>query len=88
MAASSKKMSEDEWALLQNIGELFKEMRTEKSMTQRQAAKTLGTCQARLPVLENGQADVMITTLHRWARLYGYELEIAVIKLEEEDSNA
>lgn len=83
MATSKKDMTEREWALLGNIGGLFKDLRTEAGFSQKEAARRIGTSQARLPVLENGQADVMITTLQRWAKVYGYELEISVIKLPD-----
>lgn len=85
MATSTKDMTPEEWQLLANVGALFKELRDENNLTQKEAAKRIGTSQARFPILENGQADVMVTTLHRWATAYGYQLEIAVIKPGEEE---
>lgn len=83
MATSKKDMTELEWNLLQNIGALYKELRVESGLTQREAALKVGTSQARVPVLEQGQADVMITTLNRWANVYGYQVEIGLVKLPE-----
>ena len=88
MATSTKGMSEEEWDLLAGIGAMYKEMRVESGMTQREAAKEAGTSQARVPVLEQGQADVMVTTLQRWAYIYGYKLEVSVVKIEEAEAEA
>ena len=85
MATSRKNMSDDEWATLAQIGSMFKELRLEAGLNQKEAAKALGTSQARLPVLENGQADVMITTLMRHAALYGYNVEISLVPAEEDE---
>lgn len=84
MATSKKNMSFEEWAWLEDIGQMFKELRLKSGMTQRQAANKLGTSQARVPVLEHGQADVMLTTLNRWANLYGHEVQITLVPYEEE----
>lgn len=81
-------MTEREWEILAGIGELFKELRQEAGLTQREAALALGTSQARVPVLEHGQADVMITTLNRWAGLYGYEVQINLVPIEDEFDKA
>lgn len=82
MATNSKEMSPEEWEMLAGIGALFKEMREEAGLQQREAAKIVGTSQARIPVLEKGQADIMITTLMRHAYAYGYRLEVSVVKDE------
>lgn len=80
MATKNETITEREWALLANIGALFRELREEAGLSQKAAARLLGTSQARFPVLENGQADVMITTLQRHASLYGYDVEVSVVK--------
>lgn len=88
MATSKKNMSEEEWQLLENIGEMYKSLRLAAGLQQREAAQALGTSQARIPVLEKGQADVMVTTLSRWASLYGYQVEIKLIPIEDEFTKA
>lgn len=84
MATSRKQMTEDEWDFLRQIGEMFKDARVQAGLTQKEAARAVGTSQARFPVLENGQADVMITTLMRWADIYGCRIEVRLIPDEEE----
>lgn len=88
MATSKKNMSEEEWQLLANIGAIYKELRLESGLTQRQAADMLNTSQARVPVLEKGQADIMVTTLNRWANLYGHKVEIHLVPIEDEFDKA
>lgn len=81
-------MSPDEWDLLKQIGQKFKEIRLRSNLTQIEAAKQVSMRQARIPVLENGQADVMITTLSRWAKVYGYEINIELVPIPAEESEA
>lgn len=88
MATSKKDMTEQEWHLLAQIGELYKELRLEAGLTQREVATALGTSQARVPVLEHGQADVMITTLNRWASVYGHQVQITLVPIEDEFTKA
>lgn len=88
MATSRKTMTEEEWNLLAAIGEMYKELRIESGLTQREAADRLNTSQARVPVLEKGQADIMVTTLNRWANLYGHEVQISLVPIEDEFTKA
>lgn len=88
MATSRKSMSDEEWQLLKNIGEMYRDLRLESGLTQREASDALHTSQARVPVLEHGQADVMITTLNRWANLYGYQVQISLVPIEDEFDKA
>lgn len=88
MATSKKNMTEEEWEMLAGIGAMFKELRDASGLTQKQAASRLNTSQARVPVLEHGQADVMVTTLMRWAGLYGYALEVSLVPIEDEFTKA
>lgn len=88
MATSKKDMSDQEWRLLEDIGQMFKDLRVESGMTQQQAARALGVSQGRVPVLEHGQADVMITTLNRWASLYGLGVQISLVPIEDEFDEA
>lgn len=69
-------MYQPDFFLLETLGEILKELREESGLTQRQAAKKALSTQARLSDIENGKADVMISTIQRWAKVYGYELEI------------
>lgn len=84
MAGSKKNMSDGEWNLLGAVGELFKKVRLEANMSQSQAAKAVGMSQARVPVLENGQADIMLVTLNRWANVYGYAVQLLLVPIEDE----
>lgn len=88
MATSKKSMTDEEWRLLASIGELYKDLRLEAGLTQSQAASAIGSSQGRVPVLEHGQADVMVTTLSRWAHLYGYEVQISLVPIEDEFTKA
>lgn len=85
---ATRNITEEEWALLQSIGGIFKELRLEHGLTQKAAAQKLGTSQARVPVLEHGQADVMLLTLNRWANLYGHEVQISLVPIEDEFDKA
>ena len=71
-------------ALLDSIGELFLELRQEAGLTQRQAAELADRIQARISYLENGKADIHVLTLQKWARVYGYEIEISVVPIRTE----
>jgi len=85
MATSKKGMSDEEWELLADIGKIMKQFRLDAGLMQRDAAKLANTSQARVPVLEKGQADVMITTLNRWANVYGYALSVSFVPLQYEE---
>lgn len=74
--------------MLANIGAMYHELRQEHEMTQQQAARAVGVSQGRVSVLELGQADVMITTLHRWAHIYGCEVQISLVPIEDEFDKA
>lgn len=84
MAASNKSMTEAEWNLLGNIGDIYKELRLEAGISQKAAAEKAASSQARVCYLEGGKKDIMITTLNRWANVYGYELEINLVPLPTE----
>lgn len=79
---------EDGQALLDSIGELFLELRQEAGLTQRQAAEKAESIQARVSNLENGKADVFILTLQKWARVYGYDIQLHVVPIEDEGEKA
>lgn len=64
---------------LENIGALYREMRAEKGLTQRQAAKLAKSTQARISDIELGRADVQILTLQKWAMVYGWQVEFNVV---------
>lgn len=82
---STRNITDEEWALLKDLGRMFKELRHEHGLSQKKAAQKLGTSQARLPVLENGQADVMLLTLNRWANLYNHEVQISLVPYPEDE---
>lgn len=70
------RVKEEEESLLKNVGELFKDVRLSIGLSQRGAAALSLSTQARISYLEKGATDVQLLTLHRFARAYGYELEI------------
>lgn len=74
--------------LLDEIGGLFIGLRKRAGLNQRQAAKLAESTQSRVSDLENGKADVLILTLHRWARAYGYDTEIHFVPIEDEETKA
>lgn len=78
MASTKASLTDEEKHFLGGIGDLFREMREEAGITQREAASRLNSIQARCSSLETGRADMMMTTLYRWAEIYGYRLEIGV----------
>lgn len=77
--------TESAQALLSSVGEALITLRQEAGLTQRQAAKNANSTQARISDLENGKADVQILTLQRWAKVYGYDLELSFIPIEEDE---
>lgn len=81
-------MTDEEWQLLANIGQMYKDLRLAAGLTQQQAARMIGTSQARVTPLESGQADIMVTTLNRWANIYGYEVQISLVPIEDEFDKA
>lgn len=79
--------TESAQALLLSIGEALIMLRQGSGLTQRQAAKLANSTQARISDLENGKADVQILTLQRWAKTYGYEVELSFVPIEESEED-
>lgn len=75
-----------EWTslLLAGVGEMYRNTREEVGLTQRQAAAKAGSTQAQISYLEGGKMDVRVSTLQRWAFVYGYEVAISLVPIEEE----
>ena len=78
-------MTEDQRYLLENVGATLKLLREQAGLTQRQAAKKADSTQARISDLENGKAPMLVTTLQHWAKIYGYEMELHFVPIEEEE---
>lgn len=78
----------EEWTvnLLAGVGTMFRDTRQEAGLTQRQAAKIAGSTQAQISYLESGKMDVRVSTLQRWALVYGYEIGISLVSIEEGES--
>lgn len=70
--------------LLDTIGDVFTNLRLESGMTQRQVAKIAGCTQAKVSDLENARSDVFISTIHKIASAYGYDIEIHFVKAQDE----
>lgn len=76
-------------ALVASVGGALLELRKRAGLSQREAAKLADSTQARLSDLEAGKAPFLITTLQHWGYVYGYEVEISFVPIEEEeDENA
>lgn len=70
--------------LLVGVGEIFHNLRLEAGLTQRQAAKLLGTTQAEVSYMETGaKKDIKLSTLLSWANFYEQEFWIFITPPEE-----
>lgn len=77
-------VSEEERSRIVRLGDLFREFRMERALTQRVAAAEYGTAPQALRDLEKGRRDPQLTTILRWAKFYGYRVELRFVPLEEE----
>lgn len=84
MGRKRSDIAPEEWALLEDVGELFRELREESGLTQREAARAIESTQARISDIENGKSDILVGTLSRWASAYGYRLDIGLVPMEDE----
>lgn len=80
-------LDEEIQTIWDNVGSALVQLREASGLTQRQAAKLADSTQARISDLENGKADMFISTLQRWAKVYGYSVEIHLVPIEEEQSS-
>lgn len=80
-------LSAGEKDLFKRIGKVFRDIREDHGMSQRGAADEFGISQSGLSNMETGKRDIMLTTLIRWAKYYGYELKIEFVPIETEESN-
>ena len=69
--------------LLTFLGTGFRQLREDAGLSQREAAAALDTAQGRISAVENGQSDLKLSTLVRWANAYGYHLEILFHPMED-----
>jgi transcriptional regulator with XRE-family HTH domain len=74
--------------LAKEIGEGLRMMRHINDLTQRQAAKLLDSTQARISDYELGKSNIQLNTLIGLAELYGYDVEVSFVPIEEELENA
>lgn len=81
-------MDENERALVLDLGNLFKELREEACLTQRQAAQLVDSTQSRLSELENGKTDIKLLTILKWAGCYGYSVNISLEPIQDEETRA
>lgn len=63
----------DEEALAWFYGNMLKERRKELKMTQKQVAERLGSKQSYIARVENGKADIQMSTFFRIASLLGIQ---------------
>lgn len=69
------------------VANAFRYMREEAGLSQREAAELIGTTQANLSYMENGKADIRLSTAQRVGKAYGYNVEVVFEPFEnyEED---
>lgn len=84
MGRKRSNISPEEWEFLESVGELFRDLREEFGLTQREAARAIESTQARISDIENGKSDILVGTLNRWASAYGYRIEIGLVPMEDE----
>lgn len=70
--------------LWENVGSALRTVREQEGLTQRQAAKLAESTQARISDVENGKADLFVSTIQKWARVYGYSIEIHLVPMDDE----
>jgi transcriptional regulator with XRE-family HTH domain len=77
-------LEEDTQNLWENVGSSLRTVREQAGLTQRQAAKLAGSSQSRLSEVEIGKADLFVSTIQKWASVYGYTVEIHLVPVDEE----
>lgn len=88
MPNSVESLSVSDKIFLKSIGDIYYDLRVESKLTQREAAALAFTCQGQVSKLENGKTDLMVSTLKRWAHIYGYNLEFVLTKIQPEETDA
>ena len=63
----------------QKIGKFIHDLRKEKELTQEQLAEKIGTKKTYISRLENGKADVQLTTLFRIFEGLGRRVRLTII---------
>jgi len=76
-------MSEKLENILTGVGNLLWTFRASEGLSQREAAAKVGSTQARLSDMEQGRRDIRLSNLVRWAELYGYDVEINFVPIED-----
>lgn len=69
-------IDEDTQEFLDSIAWVFRDIRKELGMSQREAAKHLGITQARVSAIERAQVDIKISTLVHLAHAYNQNIKI------------
>lgn len=82
--ANGKPVSGDGEDLIKNLGLVLRGFREAAGYSQREAAAQVGSIQATISYLENGKTDAHILTIQKWAQLYGYNLELHFVPIEDE----
>jgi transcriptional regulator with XRE-family HTH domain len=79
-------MQEADQNLLNSLGQIFLDIRHEKGLSQREAAKLANSTQARLSDIENAKADMKLLNIQRWANIYGYDVQLAFTPISEREN--
>lgn len=69
--------------LARETGDIFSEIRSDQGLTQREAAEKLSTTQCVISNLEKGEWDPKLSTLTKYARAYGYTVQLNFEPIEE-----
>lgn len=81
-------MSDSLGELLAGVGDILLNLRQEAGLTQRQAAKIIGTTQAEVTYIEKAKkADIKLSTLLKIAKAFDQELWVFITPPEEEESD-
>ena len=70
------------------VGQMFREIREERGLTQYQAAELVGTPQYRLSRIETGRASMKLSTVEELAERWGYDIEINFVARPETTQKA
>lgn len=70
--------------LRDDVANMFVDMRLDEGWTIKEAAQQLGVHFSNLNRVESGGTDLRLSTLQKYAHAYGFQVEIALVPIEEE----
>jgi transcriptional regulator with XRE-family HTH domain len=75
-------LEEKQKSLVADLGLIFSDIRMEIGLSQREAATLLDTTQARISGAETGDWDPKLSTLIKYAKGYGYDVQVTLLPEE------